>query len=122
MEVHLRILSTLRPSLSRAPTTTTMVERLGSMWITSSLTTWLASMWINMLEAGYTCSKEATILNMIEWMGALEQYNTKLEQAKKAPPPTKQGTPRKRLATIVLDKYLKEARNTIAVESLGNSP
>ena len=76
-------------------------------------------MWINILEVGHTYSKEATILNIIEWMGALEWYNTKLEQAEKAPPPTKQGMSRKRLATIVLDKYLKEARNTTAVESLG---
>jgi hypothetical protein len=29
----------------------------------------------------------------------------------------KQGTPRKRLTTIVLDKYLKEAPNTIVIES-----
>ena len=72
-----------------------------------------------MLEAGHARSKEATILNMIEWMGALEWYNAELEQAEKAPPPTKQGTPRKRLAIVVLDKYLKEARDTTAVESLG---
>jgi hypothetical protein len=31
----------------------------------------------------------------------------------------KRGTPRKRLATIVLDKYLKEAYNIIVIESLG---
>jgi hypothetical protein len=31
----------------------------------------------------------------------------------------KRGMPRKRLATIVLDKYLKEAPNTIVTESLG---
>ena len=31
----------------------------------------------------------------------------------------KRGIPRKRLATIVLDKYLKEAPNTIVIESLG---
>ena len=119
MEAYLRILSTLQPSLSRAPTTTTMAERLGSMWIASSPTTWSASMWINMLEAGHARSKEATILNMIEWMGASEWYDAELEQAEKAPPPTKRGTPRKRLATIVLDKYLKEVHNTTAVESLG---
>ena len=76
-------------------------------------------MWINMLEAGHARSKEATILNMIEWMGASEWYDAELEQAEKAPPPTKRGTPRKRLATIVLDKYLKEVHNTTAVESLG---
>ena len=50
-------------------------------------------------------------------MGALEWYNAKLEQAEKAPPPTKRGMLRKRLATVVLDKYLKEARDT--AESLG---
>jgi hypothetical protein len=72
-----------------------------------------------MLEAGHACSKEATILNMIEWIGALEWYNAKLKQVEKAPPPIKQGTPRKRLATIVLDKYLKEARDTMAIVSLG---
>ena len=119
MEVHSRILSTLRPSLSGAPTTTAVAERPGSMWIASSPTTWSASMWINMLEAGHARSKEATILNMIEWMGASEWYDAELEQAEKAPPPTKRGTPRKRLATVVLDKYLKEARDTTAAESLG---
>ena len=36
-------------------------------------------MWINMLEAGHARSKEATILNMIEWMGALEWYDAELE-------------------------------------------
>jgi len=73
-------------------------------------------MWINMLEAGHARSKEVTILNMIEWMGASEWYDAELEQAEKAPPPTKRGTPRKRLATVVLDKYLKEARDTTAIE------
>jgi hypothetical protein len=65
-----------------------------------------------MLEASHARSKEATILNMIEWMGASEWYDAELEQAEKAPPPTKRGTPRKRLATVVLDKYLKEVRDT----------
>jgi hypothetical protein len=65
-------------------------------------------MWIHMLEAGHARSKKATILNMIEWMGASEWYDAELEQAEKAPPPTKRGTPRKRLATVVLDKYLKD--------------
>src|SRR5438309_1597883 len=72
-----------------------------------------------MLEAGHARSKEATILNMIEWIGASEWYDAELEQAKKALPLTKRGTPRKRLATVVLDKYLKEARDTTAMESLG---
>ncbi|CZR65293.1 uncharacterized protein PAC_15193 [Phialocephala subalpina] len=58
-------------------------------------------MWINMLEAGHARSKE---------------YDAELEQAEKAPPSTKRGTPRKRLATVVLDKYLKEARDTTAIE------
>ncbi|KAH8760754.1 hypothetical protein BGZ57DRAFT_770046 [Hyaloscypha finlandica] len=101
-EVHSRILSTLRPSL-------------GSMWIASTPTTWSASMWINVLEAGHARSKEVTILNMIEWMGASEWYDAELEQAEKAPPPTKRGTPRKRLATVVLDKYLKEAPDTTRI-------
>ena len=118
-EVHSRILSTLRPSLSEAPATIAVAERPGSMWIASSSTTWSASMWINMLEAGHARSKEATILNMIEWMGASEWYDAELEQAEKAPPPTKRGTPRKRLATVILDKYLKEARDTIVMESPG---
>jgi hypothetical protein len=74
-------------------------------------------MWINILNTGHARSKEATILNIIEWIGALEWYSAKLKQAEKAPPLTKQGTPRKRLATVVLDKYLKEARDTTAVES-----
>ena len=116
LEVHSRILTTIRPTLGETPATTTTVGRPDSICITSSSTTWSASMWINMLEAGYARSKEATILNMIEWMGASEWYDAELQQAEKAPPPTKRGTPRKRLATIILDKYLKEARDTTAVE------
>jgi hypothetical protein len=65
-EAHSSILSTLRPSLGGTPATTAVAERPGSMWITSSSTTWSASMWINMLEAGHARSKEATILNMVE--------------------------------------------------------
>jgi hypothetical protein len=76
-------------------------------------------MWINVLEAGHARFKEATILNMIEWIGALEWYDAELEQAEKAPPPTKRGTPRKRVATVVLDKYLKEACDTTVTESPG---
>src|SRR6266536_2544588 len=52
-------------------------------------------------------------------MGASQWYDAELKQAEKAPPPTKRGTPRKRLATIVLDKYLQEVRNTTATESPG---
>jgi hypothetical protein len=118
-EVHSRILSTLRPSLGGTPATFAVAERPGSMWIASSSTTWSASMWISMLEAGHARSKEVTILNMIEWMGASEWYDAELEQAEKAPPPTKRGTPRKRLATVVLDKYLNAARDTTATENPG---
>jgi len=71
-----------------------------------------------MLEAGYARSKEVTILNMIEYIGALEWYDAELEKAQKAPPLTKRGTPRKRLAIIVLDKYLKEDRDITAIRSL----
>jgi hypothetical protein len=35
------------------------------------------------------------------------------------PPLIKRGTPRKRLATVILDKYLKEAYNTTVIESPG---
>ena len=52
-------------------------------------------------------------------MGALEWFDAKIKQAEKALPPIKQGTPRKRLATIVLDRYLKEAPDTTAIESPG---
>jgi hypothetical protein len=118
-EVHSRILSTLRPSLVGAPATTAVAERPSSIWIAGSSTTWSASMWINVLEAGYARSREATILNMIELIGASEWYDAELEQAEKAPPPTKRGRPRKRLATLILDKYLKEVRDTTATESPG---
>ena len=72
-----------------------------------------------MLEAGHARSKEVTILNMIEWMGASEWHDAELGQAEKTPPPMKRGTPRKRLATVVLDKYLKGARDTTAMEGEG---
>lgn len=51
-------------------------------------------------------------------MGALGCYDAKFQQAKKEPPPTKRGRFRKRLATIVLDNYLKEAQDTMAAENL----
>jgi hypothetical protein len=60
-------------------------------------------------------SKEATILNMIEWMGALEWYDATLKQAKRQPLLTKRRKPRIRLATVVLDQYLKEAHDTTPV-------
>jgi hypothetical protein len=118
-EVHSRILSTLRLGLGGTPATTAVAERPGSMWIASSPTTWSASMWINMLEAGHARPNEVTILNMIEWMGSSEWYDAELEQAEKGPPPTKRGTPRERLATVILDKFLKEARDTTVVGSPG---
>lgn len=112
-KVHARILSTLRSGLRGIQANTTVAERPDSMWIT-------ASMWINMLEAGHARSKEITILNIIEWMSASEWYDAELEQAEKAPPPTKRGTPRKRLATIVLDKYLKEAHDATTMKGPEN--
>jgi hypothetical protein len=118
-EIHSTILSTLRPNIGGTPTPASVAEQPGSIWSTSSPTAWSASMWINMLEAGHARSKEITILNMIEWMGASEWYDAELARAEKAPPPTKRGTPRKRLATVVLDRYLIEAPNTTAAESPG---
>ena len=50
-------------------------------------------------------------------MGALEWYNAELEKSEEALPPTKRRKPRKRLATVVLDKYLKEPRDNTAVVS-----
>jgi hypothetical protein len=66
IEVYSRIFSILRSSFSRIPAITAIVERLGSIWIASSLITWLAFIWINILEVDYTRSKEITILNIIE--------------------------------------------------------
>ncbi|TVY80732.1 hypothetical protein LSUE1_G005970 [Lachnellula suecica] len=119
-EIHSRILTAVRPSLYGTSATTTAAERPDSLWIASSPTTWSASMWINMLEAGHARFKEVTILNMIEWMGASEWYDAELQQAEKAPPRTKRGTLRKRLATIVLDKYLKEVYSTAPTEGTDN--
>ena len=119
-EIHSKILTTIQTSLGGTLAIAAAVGWLDSVYITSSSTTWLASMWINMLEAGYARSKETTILNMIEWMGALEWYDAELQQAEKAPPCTKRGTIRKRLATIVLDKYLEAACSTAATEGTNN--
>ena len=118
-EIHSRILTTIRHSLSGTPATPT-VGPPDSALISSSSTLWSASTWITMLEAGHARSKEATILNMIEWMGASEWYDAELRQAEEAPPRTKRGTLRKRLATIVLDKYLKEACSTAATDGPDN--
>jgi len=119
-EIHSRILTTIQPSLGGTSATATTVRRPDSAYITSSSTTWSTSMWINMLEAGYARFKETTILNMIEWMGASEWYDAELQQAEKVPPRTKRGTLRKRLATIVLDKYLEAACSTAATEGTDN--
>jgi hypothetical protein len=118
-KIHSRILGTLQPSLGESPASTAVAERGDSIWNTSSSTSWSASMWINMLEAGQARSREATILNMIEWMGASEWYDAELAQVEKAPPLTKRGKLRKRLATVVLDEYLKEAQDTTAIGSPG---
>lgn len=118
-KMHSIILSTLRPNLGGAPTLAAVAERPGSIWVTSSPTAWSASMWIRMLEGGYARSKETTILNMIEWMGASEWFDAEIKLAKKAPPRTKRGALRKRLATIVLDRCLKEAPDTTVMESPG---
>lgn len=114
-KIHSGTLGSLRSGLSSVPATAAVADWPKYTWATSSSTTWSASMWINTLEAGHACAKEVTILNMIEWMGASEWYDAELEMAEKAPPPTKRGTPRKRLATIVLDKYLRETRNNTAI-------
>ena len=119
-EVHSGILSTLESGLSGTPTTATVADRPDSIWITSSSATWSVSMWISMLEAGHARSKKVTILNMIEWMGASEWYDAELQKAEKVPPLTKRGAPRKRLATVVLDKCLMAARDATAMESLKN--
>lgn len=73
-----------------------------------------------MLEASEARAKEITILNIIEWIGASEWYNAELEQAKKVPPLTKRGKRKIRIATVVLDKYLKEICNTTATEGPEN--
>jgi hypothetical protein len=70
-EIHSRILTTIQPDLGGIPTTAA-VGWPDSGYITSSSTTWSASMWINMLEVGHARSKETTILNMIEWIDASE--------------------------------------------------
>lgn len=104
-KIHSRILTTLQPNLGGSPASTAVAEREGSIWNAAGSTSWSASMWINMLEAGQARSREATILNMVEWMGASEWYDAELAQAEKAPPLTKRGKLRKRLATVVLDEY-----------------
>ncbi|KAE8441969.1 hypothetical protein EG329_004136 [Mollisiaceae sp. DMI_Dod_QoI] len=71
-QIHSRIFTTIQPGLGGTPATAAVVGRPDSAYITSNSTTWSASMWINMLEAGHARSKETTILNMIEWMGASE--------------------------------------------------
>jgi hypothetical protein len=111
-KVHSTILSTIKSGLGGRDAPTATAERPDSLWGTSSSTIWSASMWIRTLEAGHARSKEVTILNMIECMGASEWYDAELQQAEKAPPPTKRGRLRKRLATVVLDKYLKKCDTT----------
>ncbi|KAH8595137.1 hypothetical protein B0O99DRAFT_159895 [Bisporella sp. PMI_857] len=76
-------------------------------------------MWINMLEVGHNRSRKSSIFNMIEWIGASEWFDAEIEEAEKAPPPTKRGVPRKRLATIILIKYMKEAYGITEIEATG---
>ena len=65
-----------------------------------------------MLEAGEAHSREAIILNMIERMGASKWYDAEHADAEKEPPLTKMGRSRKRLASVILDKHLKEREST----------
>ncbi len=57
-------------------------------------------MWIRLLEVGEYRKKKATVLGMIEWMGASVWYDSQLEKFAKTPPFTK------RVATILLDNLL----------------
>ncbi|KAH8587331.1 hypothetical protein B0O99DRAFT_642099 [Bisporella sp. PMI_857] len=74
-------------------------------------------MWFNMLEAGNARSKEGTIRKMLEWIGASVWHDAEVQQAIEAPTLTKRGVSRKRMATLVLDKYLGEARDNTAIEN-----
>lgn len=100
-EVHLKIVRTIQHSLATAA-----VKQPNSIETTSGATS--ASTWINILDAGEARSKKTTILNMMEWIGAAEWFDTEVQQAQQALPRTKRGAPRKRVATIILDKYFQE--------------
>jgi hypothetical protein len=109
-KAYSKILSTLRPSLDITLTVPAVAE--GGIPSTSSSTSWSPSMWINMLETGEAHSREAIILNMIERMGASKWYDAEHAEAEKEPPLTKRGRSRKRLASVILDKHLREREST----------
>lgn len=111
--VHSNILKTLRPNL-RDTSAMATIERDNTIWLAG---TWSATMWITMLEAGQARSRESTILNMIEWMGASKWYDNELAHAERDPPYTKRGKPRKRLATVILDEHLKGVQNSTVEKS-----
>ncbi|KAH7389249.1 hypothetical protein BKA64DRAFT_758493 [Cadophora sp. MPI-SDFR-AT-0126] len=116
-EVHCEILSTIRSSFDVIPVAPTEVKRGESIPITNNSKPLLASMWLNMLKASQSRSKKVTILHMIEMMGASEWYENELAEAERDPPRTKRGAPRKRLATIVLDEYLKEPQDSTSIKN-----
>ncbi|KAH8588045.1 hypothetical protein B0O99DRAFT_640250, partial [Bisporella sp. PMI_857] len=74
-EVHLKILTTIRPGHDETQAIVVAMQCPDSILITSSPKFWPASMWINILEAGHARSKGITILSMIEWIGASEWYD-----------------------------------------------
>lgn len=107
----------IRSSLDIIPVAPTEVDGGESIRITSCSKSLSASMWLNMLEASQARSKKVTILHMIEMMGASEWYENELAKAERHPPRTKRGALRKRLATIVLDEYLKEPQDSTSIRS-----
>ncbi|KAH8600160.1 hypothetical protein B0O99DRAFT_590551 [Bisporella sp. PMI_857] len=113
-ELHSNILTMI---LDETPATPTTVDCSGCIWITNSPQAWSASMWLNMLEAGNARSKEGTIRKMLEWIGASAWHDAEVQQAIEASTLTKRGVPRKRVATLVLDKCLGEARGNTAIEN-----
>ncbi|KAK3366681.1 hypothetical protein B0T24DRAFT_596593 [Lasiosphaeria ovina] len=61
---------------------------------------------VSVLEAGGSRNKKGTILSMLEWMGAFIWYDAQLAKLASAAPFTKRGTPRTRVATVLLDRLL----------------
>lgn len=103
---HSTVLRTLQSDLGETSNDTNAIRRSGCIWTTTDPREWSSTMWVGILEAGESRNKKGTILSMLEWMGASIWYDAQLAKLASEAPLTKRGTPRARVATVLLDRLL----------------
>lgn len=111
---HSRIIRTMYPRNEEDNVST--VEMESSTF--PAFNTWSASMWFQLLEADQVHGKRATVFRMIEWMGFVSWYEAETKLIAKSPPQTKRGRLKKRLSSIVIDRYLNDEYESNTSEAL----